>query len=117
MEYIFAGLIGGLFSLGIYMILRGSIVSVVIGVVMLAHAANVFIFVISGLKKRHAPILTEETDIASIADPLPQALILTAIVISFAITAFMIVLVRTVYQSIGKENINQMRSTDSPEAL
>lgn len=115
MEYIFAGMIGGLFGLGTYMILRGSIISVAIGIVLLAHAANVFIFVITGTENRHAPILIEETDPASMADPLPQALILTAIVISLGITAFVIVLVRTVYNKIGKENINQMRSTDSSE--
>ena len=79
---------GILFSTGVYLILQRNLTRVLVGLGVLAHGVNVMILSSSALGS--APIVDERT--GQISDPLPQALILTAIVISFAITAFLLAL-------------------------
>jgi multicomponent Na+:H+ antiporter subunit C len=103
MESLLAILIGGLFASAIYMILRRSIIKLIIGLAFLSHACNLLIFTIGTTIRGYAPLIEEGkkhiTD--KVADPIPQALILTAIVIGFGVTAFAIVLIRQVYQTVG----------------
>lgn len=115
MESLLAILIGGLFAGAIYMILRRSIIKLIIGLSLLAHAANLLIFTIAGVVRGKAPLIEESEKhiTGTVADPLPQALILTAIVIGFGVTAFTIVLIRQVYQVIGKSDANELTATDS----
>jgi len=103
MESLLAILIGGLFASAIYMILRRSIIKLIIGLAFLSHACNLLIFTIGTTIRGHAPLIEEgQKHITErVADPLPQALILTAIVIGFGVTAFAIVLIRQVYQTVG----------------
>jgi multicomponent Na+:H+ antiporter subunit C len=103
MESLLAILIGGLFTCSVYMILRRSIIKLIIGLSMLAHACNLLIFTIGFTIRGKAPLIEsgEKYIKETVADPLPQALILTAIVIGFGVTAFTIVLIRQVYQTIG----------------
>jgi multicomponent Na+:H+ antiporter subunit C len=114
MESLLAVVIGTLFSTGIYMILRRTIVKLIIGFLLLSHGVNLLIFTIGRVYRGNAPLIAEgETIITgSFADPLPQALILTAIVISFAVTTFMIILIKRVYQSLGVDDLDEMRTTD-----
>jgi len=74
---------------GVYLMLRGRSFPVILGLTLLTYAVNLFIFVMGRLKSGAPPILGTAEDYA---DPLPQALVLTAIVISFAMTAFVLVL-------------------------
>lgn len=115
MESLLAILIGGLFAGAIYMILRRSIIKLIIGLSLLAHASNLLIFTIATVVRGKSPLIEEsEKQITSnVADPLPQALILTAIVIGFGVTAFTIVLIRQVYQVVGKSDANKLTATDS----
>ncbi|MDZ7775439.1 MAG: Na+/H+ antiporter subunit C [Bacteroidales bacterium] len=115
MESLLAILIGGLFASAIYMILRRSIIKLIIGLSLLAHASNLLIFTISSTVRGKAPLIQEgEKHITeAVADPLPQALILTAIVIGFGVTAFTIVLIRQVYQIVGQSDANELTLTDS----
>lgn len=114
MEVLLAIVVGGVFASGIYMMLRRSVVKLVIGLALIGHASNLLIFTAGGLT-RARPALIPEGALAPqppYADPLPQALILTAIVISFSVTAFAIVLVARAYQAIGDDDTDRFTSTD-----
>ena len=114
MEVLLAIVVGVLYAAGIYMILRRSIVKLIIGLGLLGHAANLLIFTVGRVTRGSPPIIGEESEVllAPFADPLPQALILTAIVIGFGVQAFAIVLVKRAYQTVGTDDFDQMRSTD-----
>jgi len=87
MEFLVASGIGFVTACGIYLLLRGRTFPVVLGLSLLGYAVNVFIFAMGRLWSGAAPIVNNGPDVA---DPLPQALVLTAIVIGFATTGFVI---------------------------
>ena len=116
MEMVLAVVVGGLFAAGLYTILRRSIVRLAMGLVLLSHAANLLIFTAAGVTRDAPPILSPD-DVATgvtptVADPLPQALVLTAIVIGFGVLAFTLVLVHRVYQVVGSDDVDNLTSTD-----
>jgi multicomponent Na+:H+ antiporter subunit C len=114
MQILIAITVGSIFACAIYMILRRSIVKLIIGLALLGHAANLLIFSAGGLS-RGSPALVlpgETAPPTPHADPLPQALILTAIVISFGVIAFMMVLVSRAYAAVGTDDIDELVSTD-----
>jgi len=114
MELIFAITIGVLFATGIYMMLRRSIVRLTLGIVLIGQAANLVIFTAAGLTKVAPPFIHDSTTLdPGAADALPQALILTAIVIGFGVLAFTLILIRTAYTLAGKEDTDTMRETDA----
>jgi len=110
-----AAVIGGLYAAGLYMVLRRSIVKLILGLALLSHAANLLIFTAARLSRAGAPLIPEGSrqPAAAWADPLPQALILTAIVISFGVLAFALALVHRAYQSVGTDDLDNMRATDT----
>ncbi|MBW3635241.1 MAG: NADH-quinone oxidoreductase subunit K, partial [Armatimonadetes bacterium] len=103
METVLAFAIGGLYALGLYLMMRRSIVKLIIGLAILANAANLLIFTSAGLTRGRTPMIgAQETVVRGpVADPLPQALVLTAIVIGFAVLAFTAVLLKRAYQTVG----------------
>jgi len=106
---------GVLFATGLYMILRRSLVKVLIGILLLSYAANLLLFNSAPLMRGAPPLIDQITGVPAIyADPVPQALILTAIVISFGVTAFAVVLIRRVYAVTGTGDLDNMHSTDIP---
>jgi multicomponent Na+:H+ antiporter subunit C len=114
MDLILPIITGILYTAGMYLMLRRSFVKLIIGMVILGHATNLFLFVISRIT-RGMPALVQEgaTEPQTLfADPLPQALILTAIVISFGIQAFAIVLLKRVYLQTGTSDLDQLDVTD-----
>ncbi|MHB0959495.1 MAG: Na+/H+ antiporter subunit C [Pirellulaceae bacterium] len=115
MEPVFAIVVGGLYAAGIYMMLRRSVLKLIIGLALLSHAANLLIFTAGGLVRGRPPIVSEHAIVPAegIADPLPQALILTAIVISFAVLAFALVLVYRAHHTVGADDVDQWRTTDT----
>ena len=115
MEVLLAIVVGILYAGGLYLMMRRNIIQLIIGLGLLSHGANLLIFTAGGLRKGGAPILEEgETTFAAIpADPLPQALILTAIVIGFAITAFALVLFLRTYQVVGTADLDELKETDT----
>ena len=118
MEVLLAIVVGGLYAAGLYMIMRRSIVKLILGLGLLGHAANLLIFTVGQVTRGNPPVIGHEATelIEPFADPLPQALILTAIVIGFGVQAFAIVLVKRAYQTVGTDDFDQMRSTDRYEA-
>ena len=93
MASVLAIVVGCLYAAGIYMMLRRSLFKLILGLVLLSHGANLLIFTVGGLTRGQPPVV-EHGALAPAevsADPLPQALILTAIVIGFAMTALFLV--------------------------
>lgn len=118
MELPLAVAIAVLFATGLYMMLRRSLIKIVLGLGLLGNAANLLIFATAGLTRGAPPVMAPGavTLPASAADPLPQALILTAIVITFGVQAFALVLVYRSYQEVGSDDPDDMTLTDDPEA-
>lgn len=114
METILAFLVGALFAIGLYLMMRRSIVKLILGIALLSHAVNLLIFTVAGLRRGALPLVPEgETSLPEPhADPLPQALILTAIVISFGVQSFALVLLKRAQESVGTDDMDEMRSTD-----
>lgn len=85
-----------------------------LGLLLLGNGANILIFLMGGLTKGKPPIIreNESTFIDAYADPVPQALILTAIVISFALTAFAIILLKKVYATTGSDDLDSLNIQD-----
>jgi multicomponent Na+:H+ antiporter subunit C len=100
--------IGVLFATGTYLVLRRSLLKVVIGFSLISHGTNLLLLITGKLKRGQVPILLEGYQ-GPYTDPLPQALILTAIVISFAVTAFMLALVYKTYQALGTDDLDRLR--------
>lgn len=115
MNTLFAITVGVLYAAGIYLMMRRSIVRLIMGLVLLGHAANLLIFTVGRLTRGNAPLVPigASSPPAPFADPLPQALILTAIVIGFGLQAFALVLFRRAYESVGAEDLDQMKATDT----
>jgi multicomponent Na+:H+ antiporter subunit C len=110
MEVMLSLLVGILFGTAVYTMLRRSIVRLAIGVSLLGHAANLLIFTVSGVSRVGPPIVEPDrgAPLVGAADPVPQALILTAIVISFGVLAFLLVLIQRVYQAVGSDDSDEM---------
>ncbi len=93
---------GILFTIGTYLILSKNLLRIILGLGLFTHGAHLMLMAISGLKQGAAPILGDGAE--SFTDPVPQALILTSIVISFALTAYMLVLGYRTYVEYGFED-------------
>jgi multicomponent Na+:H+ antiporter subunit C len=111
MEVPFALLIGLFFAAAVYLMLSKLLVRVLLGVVLLGNAVNLSLFTNGRILREVPPIIPAGYDVPAelTANPLPQALILTAMVISFSFFAFLLVLVYRAYQDLGTDNGNEMR--------
>jgi len=115
MQLLLAIAVGGLMAAGLYQMLQRSLVRLIIGLALLGHATNLLVFTAGGVARTQPPFV-EATGIApAVADPLPQALILTAIVIGFGTQAFAIVLIRRTYQTVGTDDLHHLTTTDAVE--
>jgi multicomponent Na+:H+ antiporter subunit C len=115
MEILLAFLIGGLYAAGLYLMLGRSIGKLIVGLVIISQAANLLIFTAGRLTRARPPVLPEGVlQLQGVfADPVPQALILTAIVIGFGVLAFALVLVHRTFQTIGTYDLDDMKATDT----
>jgi multicomponent Na+:H+ antiporter subunit C len=115
MEIILAFVIGGLFAAGVYMLLRRSLLKLLIGLSLMSHGTNLLIFTVARLTRGAPPVIATSESVLKppFADPMTQALILTAIVISFGVTAFALALAFRSYRSVGTDDLDQMQSTDA----
>lgn len=111
METVFAGLVGILFSAAIYLMLSKHSVRMLLGIALLGNAVNLLLFTSGRLTREVPPIIAAGLDAlpGNTANPLPQALILTAIVISFSFFAFLLVLTYRAFEELGTDNTDDMR--------
>jgi multicomponent Na+:H+ antiporter subunit C len=115
MNYILAFVIGALYTAGLYMMMRRSIVKLILGLVLIGHAANLLIFTVTGLQRAVPPVIPEGAAglATQTADPVPQALILTSIVIGFGVLAFSLVLIHRAHELVSTDDLDEMRATDT----
>ncbi|GIV87873.1 sodium:proton antiporter [Chloroflexus sp.] len=106
--------IGSLFGGATYLMLRRSVVKLILGLIMLSHGVNLLIFTMGDGVRRGAPPLVDANGQPppGVADPLVQALILTAIVISFGFTAFVLALAYRSNQAVGSDDLDDLSTTD-----
>ncbi|MDO4581676.1 MAG: Na(+)/H(+) antiporter subunit C [Bacillota bacterium] len=112
MEFLMAITIGVLFAAGTYLMLSRTLLRVLIGTCLVSHGTLLLLITMGKLKRGVGPILGGALDSAAYVDPLPQALILTAIVIGFGVTAFIIVLSYRAYQSLDSDDTNDFISAE-----
>ena len=106
-------LVALLYASGFYLLLRRTMVKLALGLLLLSHASNLLIFVAAGLRRDLPPLLPESGEPAGpYADPVPQALVLTAIVISFGVLAFFLALVWRVHGVVGTDDLDRMVADD-----
>ncbi|AST93086.1 Na(+)/H(+) antiporter subunit C [Sutcliffiella cohnii] len=111
MEILMTIIAGILVASATYLILSKSILRIVLGTALLSHGAHLLLLTMGGLKTGAAPLLGQNAD--SYTDPLPQALILTAIVISFGVTAFFLVLAYRAYQELKTDDMDKLRGNEN----
>ena len=111
MDYVMAALVGCFIALGVYLLLSRSVIRMLLGMVVFGNGVNLLIFTAGRLTQAIPPIVPPglEQPERAIANPLPQALILTAIVIGFAMFSFLLVLAFRAYQSLDADNTDNMR--------
>ena len=108
MTLLLALAIGALYAAGTYLLLRRSAIRVVFGLALLGYASNLLVFTAGRLSREGPPIVPEgaATAAATSADPLPQALVLTAIVIGFATTALLLVILLAARGLTGTDHVD-----------
>lgn len=102
--------VGVLFMVGVYLILSKSLLRIILGTSLLTHGVHLLLLTMSRLKTGAAPLLGEGAN--SYVDPLPQALILTSIVISFGVTSLFFVLAYQAYRKLGTDNMDLLRGKE-----
>lgn len=112
MEFLLASAVGLMTAAGVYLVLRARTFPVVLGLTLLTYATNVFLFA-TGRLQIHAPALIAE-GASGYTDPLPQALVLTAIVISFGMTAVVVVLALRSYLESGSDHVDGGAGEEAP---
>jgi len=110
MEVLFALAAGVLYAAGIYLMLRRRLVQLIIGLGLLSNGTNLLIFTAGGLTRAYPPVVPEGAAALAkpYADPVPQALVLTAIVIGFGLLAFSLVLAHRVHGTAGSDDVDDV---------
>ncbi|MEJ8802393.1 NADH-quinone oxidoreductase subunit K [Pontibacter sp. H249] len=114
MEILLPFLTGILFSVSMYFIIHRHLFKLILGLILFGLATNLFLFVVGGMKRGGIAIISQGNDVPvePYADPVPQALLLTAIVIGFGIQAFSIVLIKRVYQAFKSNNMDKLNNNE-----
>lgn len=115
MNLLFALMIAIVFASGVYCLMRRCLMRIVVGLVLISQAANLVVFTAAGLTVG-APAFVRETEGAAAtptADPLAQALVLTAIVIGFGLTVFAVTLLYRAHRATGSDDMENFNRTDA----
>jgi multicomponent Na+:H+ antiporter subunit C len=110
MEILLALAAGVLYASGIYLMLRRRLAQLIIGLGLLSNGTNLLIFTAGGLTRARPPVVPQGATelVAPYADPVPQALVLTAIVIGFGLLAFALVLADRVHDALGTDDVDEI---------
>jgi multicomponent Na+:H+ antiporter subunit C len=119
MELLLIILIAVLYSGGFYLLLRRSMVKLLLGITLLGNGVNLLIFLLGRITKGKPPVIPETAKafVDFYADPIPQALILTAIVISFGLQSFAIVLLKRVYALVSSDDLDDLNTPEEEEDI
>ena len=121
MEFLLAIVAGVLYATGLYLMLRRRLAQLIIGLSLVSNGSNILILSAAGVTRGKPPLISEGIAVEQYADPVPQSLILTAIVIGFGVLAFSLVLAHRVHQSTGSDDIDSIgpdsatASSDPPD--
>ncbi|MFT4001629.1 MAG: Na+/H+ antiporter subunit C [Rhizobium sp.] len=117
MEAVFAGVVGLFFSAAIYLMLSRYSIRIMLGIAILGNAVNLLLFTAGRVTPEVPPIIRKGASTLdnAAANPLPQALILTAIVISFSFLAFLLVLTYRAYQDLKTDDTSEMLVAEPDE--
>ena len=117
MELLLAALVGFLVAAGAYLMMSGQLIRFLFGLVLLSNAANLVIFAAGRLTYATPPFVTpgDKAPAADVANALPQALILTAIVIGFGLLAFALSLAFRAWEALGTTEMDDMRACEPEE--
>ena len=110
MELLLAIVAGVLYASGLYLMLRRRLAQLIIGLGLLSNGSNILILSAAGVTRAKPPLMTAGVAVDQLADPVPQSLILTAIVIGFGVLAFSLVLAHRVRQSTASDDIDAIGS-------
>src|ERR1044071_4146473 len=108
MELLLALVAGGLYAAGLYLMLRRRLAQLIIGLSLLSNGSNILILAAAGVAGAQTPLVNEGVPLDQYADPVPQSLILTAIVIGFGVLAFSLVLAHRIHHSAGSDDIDEI---------
>lgn len=114
MEPLFAVVIGLMFAITVFLLLSRSFVRIILGIFMFSNATHLLIFTAGRLTQEAPPLIPHHLDVPAeaFANPLPQALILTAIVISFALFSFILILTYRTFQELGTVDVDEMDASE-----
>jgi multicomponent Na+:H+ antiporter subunit C len=101
---------GVLYAAGTYLMLRRRLAQLIVGLGLLSNGTNLLIFAAGGLTRGRPPVIPDGAEqlVPPYADPVPQALVLTAIEIGFGLLAFSLVLAHRVHETIGSDDVDQV---------
>ena len=118
MQTLLALLAGVLFAAGVYLVLRRNLLRMVFGLVLLSNAVNLLVLSMGRVVRVDPPLipLGAEAPVGAYANPLPQALVLTAIVIGFGLVSFALVLVYRAFVTLGSVEADELGGEDAPAA-
>ena len=113
MEVLLATLVGVLYTAGVYMLLRRSILKFIIGIIFLSNATNLLVFLSAGLVPGK-PVFIDPggSGTQNVADPLPQALVLTAVVIGFGIVVYLLAVKYRLFNETRTDDLDQLKPTE-----
>lgn len=113
MEIVLAILVGVLYTAGVYMLLRRSVLKFIIGIIFLSNATNLLVFLSAGIVPGVPGFVTPEGgDVSKFADPLPQALVLTAVVIGLGIVVYLLAVKYRLFKETGTDDLDQLKSSE-----
>ena len=116
MHLLLALLVGVLFAAGVYLILQRHLLRIIFGLILLGNAVNLLVFTVGRAARMPPPLIPEGMTVPpeATANPLPQALVLTAIVISFGLVAFALVLAYRAYATLGTTDTDALETAAVP---
>ena len=116
MEILMAILVGILYTAGVYMLLRRSILKFIIGIIFMSNATNLLVFLSAGLEAGKPVFLEGKEGVASaFADPLPQALVLTAVVIGLGIMVYLLAVKYRFFNETGSDDLDELKPTEEEQ--
>ena len=117
MEVLLCWLVGLLFTASVYLLLNRNLIRVLFGIILIGSSINLLIFVVGRLTFNAPAFVGKQLTYVAMANALPQALILTAIVIGFGVVSYALILITRTWQELGTMDSNEMQLTETKATL